>query len=102
MRQIHFFRGIAIFLFGLVFSTPGIWAQSSITSQPQIRDTGISGLWVLANVSFAGMRAQNNPSVFWRTLAFIFGLPGTIVTFFVVGEGSERVYGIDLPRRDKS
>jgi hypothetical protein len=48
------------------------------------------------------MRAQNNPSVFWRTLAFIFGLPGTIVTFFVVGEGSERVYGIDLPRRDKS
>jgi hypothetical protein len=74
-------------------------AQVSTTTQSQIQDTGISGLWVLANVSFAGMRAQNNRSVLWRTLAFIFGLPGTIVTFFAVAEGSDRAYGIDLPRR---
>ncbi len=49
-------------------------------------------MWVLSNVSFAGMRAQNNPSVFWRILAFIFGLPGTIVTFIVFNEGSDRAY----------
>jgi hypothetical protein len=64
-----------------------------------MKDTGISGLWVLANISYAGMRAQDNPNVFWRILAFIFGLPGTLLTFFFVEEGGERAYGIDLPRR---
>jgi len=39
----------------------------------------------LANVSFAGM------SALWRTLAFIFGLPSTIVTFLGVDEGGNRV-----------
>jgi hypothetical protein len=47
-----------------------------------LKDTGISGLWVL------------------RTLSFIFGLPGTIVTFFAVCEGSEHAYGVDLPERE--
>ncbi len=56
-------------------------------------------MWILANISFAGMRAQDNPSVLWRTLAFIFGLPGTILTFIAVEEGGERAYGIDLPRK---
>ncbi|MGA2170638.1 MAG: hypothetical protein ABSG62_20810 [Terracidiphilus sp.] len=72
-----------------------------MTPQSQIQDTGISGLWILANISFAGMRAQNNPSVLWRTLAFIFGLAGTILTFIAVDEGSDRAYGIDLPRRGR-
>lgn len=27
------------------------------------KNTGVSGIWVLANISYAGMRAQNNPSV---------------------------------------
>jgi hypothetical protein len=72
-----------------------------MTPQSQIQDTGISGLWVLANISFAGMRAQNNRSVLWRTLAFILGLPGTIVTFFAVPEGSDRAYGVDLPRKGR-
>ena len=76
-------------------------AQASGSAQSQIQHTGISGLWVLANVSFAGMRAQNNPSVLWRTLALILGLPGTIVTFFAVAEGSDRAYGIDLPRKGR-
>lgn len=84
MRQIYFPADLAILLFGCTAC-----------------NTGISGLWVLANVSFAGMRAQNNRSVFWRTLAFIFGLPGTIVTFFAVAEGSDRAYGIDLPRKGR-
>jgi hypothetical protein len=100
MRQTTFCRDIAILLFGLISCTSTTWAQT-FGSQSQIRDTGISGLWVLANVSYAGMRAQNNPSVLWRTLAFIFGLPGTIVTFLAVQEGSERVYGIDLPRKGR-
>jgi hypothetical protein len=47
------------------------------------------------------MRAQNNRSVLWRTLAFILGLPGTIVTFFAVPEGSDRAYGVDLPRKGR-
>lgn len=84
MRQTHFRRDITALVLYLISSTSVAWAQASVTPQSEIRDTGISGLWVLANVSYAGMRAQNNPSVLWRTLAFIFGLPGTIVTFFAL------------------
>jgi hypothetical protein len=101
MRLTHFRRDLTVLLFGLASGTSAALAQASMTPQSQMQDTGISGLWVLANISFAGMRAQNHPSVLWRTLAFIFGLPGTIVTFFVVGEGSDRAYGIDLPRRGR-
>jgi hypothetical protein len=101
MRQIHFRRNLTILLLGCMTCTSAALAQVNITTQSQIQDTGISGLWVLANISFAGMRAQNNRSVLWRTLAFIFGLPGTIVSFFAVGEGSDRAYGIDLPRRER-
>ena len=101
MRQAHFRRDITVLLFGLISCTSAALAQASTTPQSQVQDTGISGLWVLANVSFAGMRAQDNPSALWRTLAFILGLPGTIVTFFAVDEGSERACGIDLPRRER-
>lgn len=66
-----------------------------------MQDTGISGMWVLADISYAGMRAQDNPSAFWRILAFIFGLPGTLLTFFVVQEGSDRAYGINLPHKGR-
>jgi peptidoglycan/LPS O-acetylase OafA/YrhL len=100
MRQTHFRRNLTILLIGLASAAAAL-AQTNMTQQTEIRDTGISGLWLLANVSFAGMRAQDNPSVLWRTLAFLFGLPGTILTFFLVDEGSERAYGIDLPRKDR-
>jgi hypothetical protein len=63
------------------------------------RDTGVSGLWILANISFAGMRAQNHQSIFWRTVAAVFGFPGTILSFICVAEGSQRAYGIEIPRR---
>ena len=63
------------------------------------RDTGVSGLWILANISFAGMRAQNHQSIFWRTVTFIFGFPGTILSLICVTEGSERAYGISIPKR---
>ena len=101
MRQIHFRRAVTVLLLGYIFRASAAMAQASVTTRTQIQDTGISGVWLLANVSFAGMRAQNNGSVFWRTLAFVFGLPGTIVTFFAVAEGSDRAYGVDLPRKDK-
>jgi hypothetical protein len=61
--------------------------------------TGISGTWMLANISYAGMRAQNNPNSGWRIVAFIFGFPGTLISFLAVKEGSDRAYGIDIPRR---
>ena len=101
MRQIRFGRDLTILLLGCMACTSAALAQVSVTTQSQIQDTGISGLWILANISFAGMRAQNNRSVLWRTVAFIFGLPGTIVSFFAVDEGSDRAYGIDLPRRGR-
>jgi hypothetical protein len=62
-------------------------------------DTGVSALWMLANICYAGMKAQANPSVIWRILSFLFGFPGTLLSWFVVREGSERAYGIDLPKR---
>ena len=98
MRLTHFRRDLTVFLFGLVSCTSSALAQAINSPQSQIQNTGISGLWVLANISYAGMRAQNHSSVLWRTLAFIFGLPGTIITFFAVDEGSDRAYGINLPR----
>jgi hypothetical protein len=61
---------------------------------------GVSGLWVLANISYAGMRAQNSQNSGWRILAFIFGFPGTFVSFLSITEGSGRAYGIELPKSD--
>jgi hypothetical protein len=59
---------------------------------------GATGIWILANISYAGMRAQASRSAGWRALAFIFGLPGTIVSLLAVVEGSSRAYGVILPR----
>lgn len=86
-------------LLSLLACTSALGQTGRLPPQTEVRDTGISGLWVLANISYAGMRAQNHPSPLWRTLAFLFGLPGTIITFFAVAEGGERAYGIDLPRK---
>ena len=100
MKIIHPFRSLATLAFVCFSCAPTAVARQTNTPL-QIRDTGISGLWVLANASYAGMRAQNHRSVIWRTLAFIFGLPGTLVTFFVVTADGERAYGIDLPRKGR-
>jgi hypothetical protein len=78
------------------------FAEEASRSADTIRDTGVSGLWILANISYAGMRAQNNPHAGWRVLAFIFGMPGTILSFIVVGEGGGRAYGIVLPVQQPS
>ncbi len=100
MRKTSFSRNLSILLLGWFSCASVALAQSS--PQTRAEDTGISGLWVLANISYAGMRAPNNSSELWRILAFIFGLPGTIVTLFAVKEGSDRAYGIDLPRKGTS
>lgn len=60
---------------------------------------GVSAIWIFAYLSFTGMRAQNQGTTFWKVLTFIFGFPGTLVTLLIVQEGSERAYGIDMPRR---
>ena len=51
---------------------------------------------IIANIIYAGMRAQNNTNKVWRILTFILGFPFTIISYFLVKENSERVYGIDL------
>ena len=74
-------------------------AEQADPTQIYIGDVGVSGIWVLANFSYAGMRAQNSASSGWRIAAFIFGLPGTLITFLAVKEGSGRAYGVDIPKK---
>jgi len=57
---------------------------SPIRSQVSI--CGVSAIWVLANFCYAGMRAQDHPSANLRGVAFLCGLPGTLITFFLVDE----------------
>jgi len=90
------------YLMGLIVAsipTLALAAESSTQTQGAVADAGVSGIWMLANISYAGMRAQNNPSSGWRVVAFIFGFPGTLITFFAVHEGEERAYGIDIPKK---
>jgi len=72
---------------------------SSADFHQSAQDTGVSAIWILANISYAGMRAQNSPSSGWRVVSFIFGFPGTLLTFLAVREGGERAYGIVIPKR---
>ena len=102
MRKTNMCRNVSILLFGWASFASVALAQGMTSQEIQVTNTGISGLWILANISYAGMRAQNNSSKLWRILAFIFGPPGTIVTFFAVKEGNDRAYGIDLPRKGRS
>jgi hypothetical protein len=75
-------------------------AQDSVnSSRADVETGGSSAIWIFANISYAGMRAQNSPSVGWRVISFIFGFPGTLLTLLIVREGSERAYGIELPKR---
>lgn len=60
---------------------------------------GVTLLNVASNLVYAGLRAQNNPDRLARFFTFLFGFPGTLLTYFVVDEGSERAYGVDLPRK---
>jgi hypothetical protein len=83
-----------------IWLTPVIgYAQDTVSrGTSTVRDSGTSAVWIFANISYAGMRAQNSPSAGWRIIAFIFGFPGTLLTLLIVREGSERAYGIELPK----
>jgi hypothetical protein len=59
--------------------------------------SGFTVIWVMANLSYAGMRAQGSLSWWQRKIAFLLGFPGTLVSAFVVVNGAGRVYGVDLP-----
>jgi len=92
--------GLKRFVLGSIATFPPTAAAStSGHTAPISVGTGVSAIWILANISYAGMRAQGSQSYGWRTVAFIFGFPGTLVSLLVVPAGGERAYGIDLPRR---
>jgi len=61
-----------------------------------VQDDGVGAIWILANISYAGMRAQGHPAIGWRCVAFIFGFPGTLISLIVIKNGGRRAYGIDL------
>jgi hypothetical protein len=61
--------------------------------------TGIGMASIFGNIIYAGMRAQGSQDRFGRAFAFVLGFPATLLTYFVVDEGSERAYGVDLPRK---
>ena len=82
----------------LMLAPSALAAQDMERAQSAAQDGGLTGLWVLANLSYAGMRAQGHPSVGWRFVSFVCGLPGTLLTTIFVREGEERAYGVDLPR----
>jgi hypothetical protein len=64
-------------------------------------ESGASAVWIFANLSFTGMRAQATGNIFWKIVTFIFGFPGTLLTLLVVSRGSERAYGVDMPRKQR-
>lgn len=86
---------------GLLSIAPvtAIAADTISLAQSSVARTGVSGIWMLANISYAGMRAQNSVSTGWRIIAFVFGFPGTLISFIAIREGGERAYGIDIPLR---
>lgn len=62
-------------------------------------DTGVSAIWIFANISYSAMRAQNHPSTVWRIITFIFGFPGTLLSMLIIREGECNAYGIHFPKR---
>lgn len=61
---------------------------------------GMGSISLLGNISYAGMKAQNKPeNNKLRVLAFLCGFPHTIITYFVVKKGSERAYGVEIPKK---
>jgi hypothetical protein len=77
-----------------------VYAQDSVNSgTSNVGTGGTSAIWIFANISYAGMRAQNSSSAGWRVISFIFGFPGTLLTWLIVDEGGERAYGIELPKK---
>ena len=86
---------------GFLAWTP-LWAAAhtgEVGHHHMVQSGGVSAIWVLANVSYAGMKAQGSRSWGWRIIAFILGFPGTLLSFFVIPEGGERAYGVDIVKK---
>lgn len=83
----------------LALAEPDTLGEVFIADTKNAVETGVSGIWVLANMSYAGMRAQGSPSMGWRGLAFVFGFPGTVLTLLTVKNGSNWAYGVFVPPR---
>lgn len=93
-------RRVLVVLFW-IFVPANAFAQEAFGINPTtMTNTGVSGIWILANISYAGMRAQGSNQSGWRIVAFIFGLPGTLLTFLVVQDSGGSAYGIKLPTAD--
>ncbi len=90
-------RAIAAQAAALLATTP---SAALAQDAEQGGTAGASAVWIFANFSYAAMRAQGNPSG-WRIVCFIFGFPGTVVSLLVVEEDSERMYGFDLPKKNR-
>lgn len=98
MRSILFKISFAALLANLVMASQAFAADGARQTVTYALP-GISSLWILANFSYAGMRAQGHRGSGWRIVSFIFGFPGTLLSLIFVDRNSERVYGVDLPRR---
>src|SRR5262245_56786726 len=84
MRLFHRLAG----LFAAALPSLALAQQRALSAtQSSAGNAGVSGLWVLSNICYAGMKAQAHPSALWRVVAFICGFPGTLITFLVVDEG---------------
>ncbi len=77
-------------------------AQGSMASTSAGTQGGASAIWIFANLSFTGMRAQAQGNTFWKVIAFIFGFPGTLLTLLVVTAGGERAYESICLETDKA
>lgn len=71
-----------------------VMADRNRDAQMQKAAVGYSMINAMANISYAGMRAQGSDNKLGRFLAFALGFPGTLLTYFVVDEGSETAYGV--------
>lgn len=91
----------SVILLILLFSLP-VTALAAEASAPShvLAAAPLSALWILANFSYAGMRAQASNKHEWRAVSFVGGFPGTLVSMAAIGEGSQRIYGVDIPRRN--
>jgi hypothetical protein len=90
-----------VYRLALAFAALCSPALAQGTSTPTGTEGGASAIWIFANLSFTGMRAQATGSTFWKVVTFIFGFPATLLTLLIVAPGSERAYGIDLPRKSR-
>jgi hypothetical protein len=92
-------RRLCILCTGLIGFASIAMSMDTSSSSSAGTQGGASAIWIFANLSFTGMRAQAKGSTFWKVVSFIFGFPGTLLTLLVVTAGNERAYGIDMPRK---